>query len=113
MSDHARAELPGLRELEQLVRHLGDELAAFRRRALQAEARVRELESAPEPAAADPPPRANAVAAPDVATLEARIAELEAENAALESRLGAAADRTRQMMERVHFLRQQTQGGER
>ena len=36
--------------LEQLVRHLGDELAAFRRRALTAEARLEALETA---AAAD------------------------------------------------------------
>ena len=45
MSDSERPEALAFRELEQLVRHLGDELAGFRRRALVAEARVRELES--------------------------------------------------------------------
>ena len=34
-------------DLEKLVHHLGDELASFRRRALQAEARVKALESSP------------------------------------------------------------------
>ena len=39
--------------------------------------------------------------------------ELEQENAALKGRLEAATARTRSMLERVHFLRQQTQGGGR
>jgi len=44
MSDSERPEIIAFRDLEQLVRHLGDELAGFRRRALLAEARVRDLE---------------------------------------------------------------------
>ena len=45
MSDSVRPEQAAFAELEQLVTHLGDELAAFRRRALQAEARLKGLES--------------------------------------------------------------------
>ena len=45
MSDSVRPEIAAFAELEQLVKHLGDELAAFRRRALQAEARLKGLET--------------------------------------------------------------------
>jgi hypothetical protein len=78
-------------ELEQLVRHLGDELANFRRRALQAETRVKELEGASDGAPVS----------------SAAMAKLERENATLRARLEKATTRTREMLERVRFLRQQ------
>lgn len=96
MSDSERPEVAAFRELEVLVRHLGDELASFRRRALQAEARARELEAA---------------GAGIGAAEAARLRSLEEENAALHKRLGAATERTRQMLDRVRFLRQQQQRG--
>ena len=43
MSDNVRPEITAFRELETLVGRLADELAGFRRRALVAEARVKEL----------------------------------------------------------------------
>jgi len=101
VSDSA-PDVTAFRELEQLVRHLGDELAGFRRRALLAESRVRELESED--------------AEPDVReqrALSERVSQLEEENAALRSRLESATARTRQMLERVRFIRQQAQGAER
>jgi len=45
VSDSVRPERAAFAELEQLVKHLGDELASFRRRALQAEARLKSLET--------------------------------------------------------------------
>jgi hypothetical protein len=78
-------------DLERLVHHLGDELASFRRRALQAEARVKALESSPGATRTSPE----------------RIEKLERENASLKMRLETARGRTRQMLERVRFLRQQ------
>ena len=97
-SDRERPEQKAFHELHQLVRHLADELAGFRRRALQAEARVKELEEA----ASDG----------DGGTIPARNAgELERENAELRARLDAAAERTRQMLERMRFLRQQNERG--
>lgn len=39
-----RSDLAAFKELETLVRNLGDQLAGYRRRALSAESRVRELE---------------------------------------------------------------------
>jgi hypothetical protein len=77
-----------------LVKHLGDELASFRRRALQAEARVKSLEST----------GVKGVVSPE------RVQFLEKENAGLASRLDAARARTQQMIDRVRFLRQQHDG---
>ena len=102
MSDNERPETVAFRDLEQLVRHLGDELAGFRRRALLAESRLRDLESQD--------------AQPDVREqreLTERVTELEHENAALRGRLESATARTRQMLERVRYIRQQAQGAER
>jgi hypothetical protein len=102
MSDNERPETLAFRDLEQLVRHLGDELAGFRRRALLAEARLRELESED--------------AQPNVRQrreLGERVTQLEHENAVLRGRLDSATARTRQMLERVRFIRQQAQGAER
>lgn len=93
MSDLARPDLAAVRDLERLVRHLGDELATFRRRALDAERRVREMTGA----------RGEA----DPHDLTERVSRLERENGELRTRLDEAAMRTRQMVERVRFLRQQ------
>jgi hypothetical protein len=94
VSDSARPEVAAFAELEQLVKHLGDELAAFRRRALQAEARVKSLEST----------GVKGVVSPE------RVQHLEKENAGLTTRLDAARARTQQMIDRVRFLRQQHDG---
>lgn len=102
MSDSERPEIVAFRDLEQLVRHLGDELAGFRRRALLAESRLRDLESEERE--------------PEVTqqrALDERVTELEHENAVLRARLDSATERTRQMLERVRFIRQQAQRAER
>ena len=96
MSDSARLEREAFQELEALVRRQGVELAAFRRRALAAEARVSSLGVPSDP---DASPR-----------LRERIAELERENATLRGQLETATTRARGMLDRVHFLRQQVQG---
>ncbi len=97
MSDNAQAESPAVTELGTLVRHLADELAAFRRRALVAEARLKELEAVEGGAA--------------TLELSARVAQLEQQNERLQARLDTASQRARQMLDRVRFLRQQTQAG--
>ena len=99
MSDSVRPEVLAFGELETLVRHLGDELAGFRRRALAAEARLRELEE-----------KDGRAGGQGRRELERRNAELEQENSALKSRLETATTRTRQVLDRVRFIRQQTQG---
>jgi hypothetical protein len=99
MSDNVPVENAAVRELDALVRHLADELANFRRRALTAEARVKELESH----------EGGAVGF----ELASRVSRLEQENEQLQLKLEAAGTRAKQMLDRVRFLRQQAQGAER
>ena len=82
-----------------LVRHLAEELATFRRRALVAEAKLKDIETVGVGTAG--------------VNLAERVVELERENAGLQSRLTAVTDRAQQMLDRVRFLRQQAQGSER
>jgi len=97
MSDNAQADNHAVKELDTLVRHLADELAAFRRRALTAESRLKEVEN-----------QDGGVMALD---LSARVNQLEEENEKLKTKLDEAAARTKQMLDRVRFLRQQAQTG--
>ena len=90
-SEHQLEAVTAFEELEQVVRHLGDELATFRKRALSAETRVKELEGA-----ADGAPVSSAA-----------VSKLERENARLRARLETATTRARDMLARVRFLRQQ------
>lgn len=102
MSDHAQPDLRQMQELSTLVRHLADDLAGYRRRALVAEARLKEIEA-----------HEGGAVNVDLAT---RCTQLEAENEKLQDRLNTASTRARQMLDRVRFLRQQAQaaqGGER
>jgi len=100
MSDSARPEVTAFRELETLVGRLAEELAGFRRRALVAEARGKELEGQ----IAQP-------ARQQQRHLTERVSQLEQENATLRERLDAATTRTSQMLDKVRFIRQQAQGG--
>ncbi len=93
-SDSDRPDVETFQELQQLVRHLGDELTSFRRRALQAEARMKAVEGSGGATKITPE----------------RIERLELENAKLRKRLETARARTRQLLDRVRFLRQQHEG---
>ena len=95
-SDSERPELEAYNELQQLIRHLADELASFRKRALTAEGRLKALD------AGEPDPKSTG-----------RASDLERENRELRARLDGAAERTRQVLDRVRFLRQQAKGSER
>ncbi|HYD52854.1 MAG TPA: hypothetical protein VEA99_09515 [Gemmatimonadaceae bacterium] len=101
MSERERPELAAFAELETIVHRLSEELAGFRRRALTAEARLRELDGAGEGGAS----------LDELSALRDRVEMLERENGTLRGRLDSAAGRTRQMLDRVHFLRQQAQAG--
>lgn len=99
-SDNVRPEIAAFRELEVVVRRAARDLAAARRGI--------DGDMLDEPAPEGDGPDLRAF------DLELRLANLERENATLREQLAAAGARTRQMLERVHFLRQQTQvGGER
>lgn len=86
MSDSERPDLVAFQELEHLIEALADEMAGWRRRAQEAEAK---LKSAPAPSG-----KANAAA-------------LERENRELREKLEAARVRTKQLLEKLRFLRQQ------
>lgn len=94
---YERPDLRALDELETLVRHLLDELAGWRRRAIKAEAELQELRTT-----------AGATGG-DVSKVRKRVAELEAENQALRQRVDTARDRVRTLVGRLSFLEQ---GGE-
>jgi hypothetical protein len=95
VSSPARPDAKAYKELEILVRNLGEELAMFRKRAQGAEARLKGI--------------ATKGGGGDVHA-EERVSQLEAENARLRERVDTAAARTRKMLDRVRFLRQQHNG---
>ena len=93
--DYERPDQQALSDLEQVVHHLAEELAGWRRRTLSAEG---ELQLA----------RANGgvLAGPELTQARQRIVELETENQALRLRIDAAKDRLRALAGRVSFLEQ-------
>ncbi len=92
MSDHVQAETSEFAELSRLVKHLGEELASYRKRALSAEARLKSAEEQRAAmGAADP----------------RRVVELERENGELRRRLDDARERTDKVLAKIRFLKQQ------
>ena len=87
MSDNERPDLVAFQELEHLILSLADEMAGWRRRAQEAEARLK--------------------AAPPVPAGRVNASALEKENRELRERLDAAKARTKQLLEKLRFLRQQ------
>ncbi|MDX2193105.1 MAG: hypothetical protein NW201_07115 [Gemmatimonadales bacterium] len=94
---YERPDRAALDELELLIRHLTDELAGWRRRALRAEQEAQELRAL---AAAGGPASAEATT---------RIAALEEENAVLRARVDSAKARVQLLSSRLAFL---DQGGD-
>jgi predicted nucleic acid-binding Zn-ribbon protein len=86
VSDSERPDLVAFQELEHLILALADEMAAWRRRAQEAEAKLK--------------------AAPTTGGRAANAA-LDKENRELRERLDAARQRTKQLLEKLRFLRQQ------
>jgi len=90
-----RPDLKALADLEQILRHLTDELAGWRRRSLRAEAELAEAAAS-----------GGKVAGPELKQARARVAELEAENQALRQRIEAARERLSGLAARLAFLEQ-------
>lgn len=104
------ASVLALGQLRTLVHRLADEAAGFRRRAIQAEQRLKALDE--RGIAVGGGGGAGGAAAEGgggrpVSELLSRVEELERENEELRRRLAEAAERTRQLLERTRFLRQQ------
>ncbi len=97
MSDPARPDSAGrsaLLELETVIRHVSEQLAGYRRRALSAEAQVKELEFVTSRAAELA--RSNDLASKRVQALEQALAEAEASTAAAVREAATAAERAAQ-----------------
>jgi FtsZ-binding cell division protein ZapB len=92
---YERPDQQAVIDLEQVVQHLAEELAGWRRRTLKAEG---ELQQA----------RANGgvIAGPELNQARQRVIELETENQALRLRIEAAKERLRTLAGRVSFLEQ-------
>jgi hypothetical protein len=87
VSDSERPDVVAFEELEHLIHSLADEMAVWRRRAHEAEARLK--------------------ATPPMPTSRAIAAALERENRDVRERLDAAKSRTKQLLVKLRFLRQQ------
>ena len=92
-SSYERPDLAALAELEQLLQHLGDEVAAWRRRTLKAEADLQDARS-----------RGGVLAGPELVQSRQRVVELEVENQALRRRIDAARERLHSLSSRLAFL---------
>ena len=90
-----RPDAKALADLEQLLKHLAEELAGWRRRTLRAEAELAEAES-----------RGGKVAGPELKESRHRVTELETENQALRHRIEAARERLKALAGRLSFLEQ-------
>lgn len=97
---YARPDLQALEDLEQLLRHLGEELATWRRRTLKAESELQEARS-----------RGGVVAGPELLQARQRVVDLEVENQALRQRVDSARDRVRGLAARMAFLEQESEDG--
>src|ERR671917_1907615 len=93
--NYERPDQEALADLEQVVHHLAEELAGWRRRTLKAEGELQEA-------------RANGgvLAGPELTQARQRIIELETENQALRIRIDAAKERLRALAGRLSFLEQ-------
>lgn len=92
-SNYERPDLAALSELEQLLRHLGDEVAGWRRRTQKAEAELQEART-----------RGGVLAGPELLQSRQRVIELEVENQALRQRIESARERLQSLSSRLAFL---------
>lgn len=90
---YERPDAHALHELGDLLQNLGEELAAWRRRSLKAEAELAEARS-----------RGGVVAGPELIQTRQRSLDLEMENQALHQRIAAARDRLVMLSNRLSFL---------
>jgi hypothetical protein len=100
-SSGERLDAIALDQLESTLRHVAEELAGWRARALKAEAEARHAPAAP--ASAGP---GLTLARPDP-ELRTRMADLEAENRILRQRLEATKARVSDLLARLAFLEEQ------
>lgn len=94
---YQRPDIPALAELEQLVRHVGEEASSWRRRTLNAEAELARGRD-----------ESGALGGPELIESRQRILGLEAENRDLRQRVDAARQKVAILIERLAFLERDT-----
>jgi chromosome segregation ATPase len=92
---YERPDLPALAELEGVLQNMTEELAAWRRRTLKAEAELKEAQAS-----------GGVVAGAELKDSRQRVIELETENQALRQRIESAKERLRVLAARLAFLEQ-------
>lgn len=97
---YERPDGHALTELGDLLQHVGEELAAWRRRSLKAEAELAEART-----------KGGVLAGPELVQSRQRLLELEVENQALHERISAARERLRLLASRIAFLEQDADEG--
>jgi hypothetical protein len=97
---YERPDARALTELSELLQHVGEELAAWRRRSLKAEAELTEAKA-----------KGGVVAGPELIQARQRVLDLEVENQALRQRLGIARERLQMLANRLSFLEQDADEG--
>lgn len=97
---YERPDAHALTELGDLLQHVGEELAAWRRRSLKAEAELAEARA-----------KGGVVAGPELLQVRQRVIDLEVENQALHERIEAARDKLRILATRLSFLEQEADEG--
>ncbi len=100
MYTYERPDFRALDELEQLLRHVGEELAAWRRRSLKAESELQEYKN-----------KGGSSSGPEMVQARQRVIELEMENQQLRQRVDTARERVATIESRLTFLAQDREDG--
>ncbi|MEP6574514.1 MAG: hypothetical protein ABJD11_17565 [Gemmatimonadota bacterium] len=90
---YERPDLRALDEMGVLLQHVGEELAAWRRRSLKAEGELQDIKS-----------NGGVVAGPELLQARQRVIDLELENQSLRQRVDAVRERVRSLATRLSFL---------
>ena len=98
-SPYVRPDLPALDEVERLLGHLTEELAAWRRRCLKAESELQSVKG-----------QEGMVPGDDVVRLRARLLDLERENLNLSTRVDRARTMVTALQQRLAFVERETTG---
>lgn len=92
---YERPDQKAIADLEQLLHHLAEELAGWRRRTLKAEAELQEARG-----------NGGVLAGPELSQSRQRVIELELENQTLRQRIDGARERLKTLAGRLTFLEQ-------
>lgn len=92
---YERPDLAALNELERVLGSMAEELGAWRRRCLKAEAELKEAQAS-----------GGLVAPAELKESRQRVIDLETENQALRQRIDSAKERLRVLAARLSFLEQ-------